>query len=467
MTVSEQNFDIVVIGGGPGGYVTAIRAAQLGMKAALVEREYLGGICLNWGCIPTKALLHSAEIYRHLKQAGRYGLKAEQIGFDLAEIVGRSRAVSASLQKGIAHLLKKNKVTHLEGTGRIECAGRVSVTKGAEMTAVSATHTVIATGARALQVKGLESDGRLVWTYREALVPDTLPKRLLVVGAGAIGLEFACFYHELGVEVTVVEALSRVLPAGDEEVSALLQKELERHGIRIHTATRVAGMDKGTDEVTATLAGTGAPEKITVDRVLLAMGVVGNVEGLGLENTRVDVQRGMVRVDRWMRTAEPGVYAVGDVAGPPCLAHKASREGVLCVEKIAGLPQVRPLDRNLVPYCTYTNPQVATIGLTERQARELKASVRVGTFPFAGNGKALAMGEPSGFLKVIFDGKTSELLGAHMIGAEVTEMIQGYGIAMGMETTEAEIEQTIFAHPTLSEMMHEAVLAAHGRAVHI
>lgn len=465
--MTEQSFDVVVIGGGPGGYVTAIRAAQLGMRAALVEREHLGGICLNWGCIPTKALLRSAEIYRHLKEARRFGVKAEQIGFDLVEMVSRSRGVSASLQRGVAHLLKKNRVPVFEGTGRVEGSGRVCVTTDQVQTLLLASHIVIATGARALEMEGLKADGRLVWTYREALVPETLPGRLLIVGAGAIGLEFASFYRELGVEVTVVEALSRVLPSGDEEVSLLLRRELERQGITIHTSTRVTAMFKGADHVTATLEGTGAPGELTVDRVLLAMGVVGNVEELGLEKTRVQVQRGAIRIDGWMRTDEPGIYAIGDVAGPPCLAHKASREGVLCVEKIAGLPHLRPLERNLIPYCTYTHPQVAGIGLTEKQARERQGPVRVGTFPFAANGKALALGETSGFLKVIFDARTSELLGAHLIGAEVTEMIQGYGIAMGMETTEAELEQTIFAHPTLSEMMHEAVLAAHGRAVHI
>lgn len=464
--MEEQSFDLVVIGGGPGGYVAAIRAAQLGLNAALVEREHLGGICLNWGCIPTKALLRSAEIYRYLKHARSYGLKAEGVGFDLGQVVQRSRGVAARLQQGVGYLLKKNKVTVLTGNGRIEGLGRLVVENDGVKTAVAARHIVLATGARPLQPKGLESDGKLVWTYKEAMTPTELPKRLLVVGAGAIGLEFASIYNELGTEVTVVEGMSQVLPAGDEEIAALLRNDLEKQGIKIQTATCLKGLDKGVDVVTATLETNGSLEQLTVDRVLLAMGVVGNVEGLGLETTNVRVERGIIKVNEWLQTDAPGIYAIGDVVGPPCLAHKASHEGVICIEKIAGVETAHPLEQNRIPYCTYTHPQVASIGMTERQARANGYDIKVGVFPFVANGKAIALGESEGVMKIIFAADSGELLGAHMIGAEVTEMIQGYGIAMTMETTEHELERTVFAHPTLSEMMHEVVLAAYGRAIH-
>ncbi len=465
--MNEQAFDLVIVGGGPGGYVAAIRGAQLGLKTALVEREHLGGICLNWGCIPTKALLRSAEVYRQLKNARKYGLTAAAVGFDLQELVKRSRRTSSRLQKGVGFLLKKNGVTHIEGSGRLEAPGRLSVEQDGGRSEVSARHIVLATGARPLQPKGLEADGRLVWTYKEAMTPESFPRRLLVVGAGAIGLEFASFYNDLGAEVTVVEALPRVLPAGDAEISELLGKELKRKGIAVRTGARLRTLEKGKDAVTVTLESEGASGQLTVDRVLLAMGVVGNVENLGLEHTGVQIDKGVIRVDEWLRTDEPGIYAIGDVTGPPCLAHKASHEGVICVEKIAGLETVHPLDRERIPYCTYTHPQVASVGLTEAQARARGGNLRIGSFPFTANGKAIALGETEGVVKTIFDADSGRLLGAHMIGAEVTEMIQGYGIALSLEATEKALLHTIFAHPTLSEMMHESVLAAFDKAIHI
>ncbi len=465
--MQDQSFDLVVVGGGPGGYVAAIRGAQLGLKTALVEREHLGGICLNWGCIPTKALLRSAEVFRQLKNARKYGLTAGEVGFDLQEVVKRSRRTSSRLQKGVGFLLKKNGVTLIEGTGRLEAPGRLSVTRDDSREEVAARHIVLATGARPLQPKGLEADGRLVWTYKEAMTPESFPQRLLVVGAGAIGLEFASFYNDLGAEVTVVEALPRVLPAGDGEISELLAKELKRKGIAIRTGARLSSLERGEDTVTVTLESEGASEQLTVDRVLLAMGVVGNVENLGLENTGVQVDKGVIRVDEWLRTDEAGIYAIGDVTGPPCLAHKASHEGVICVEKIAGVEGVHPLERERIPYCTYTHPQVASVGLTEAQARARGGNLRIGSFPFTANGKAIALGETEGTVKTIFDADSGRLLGAHMIGAEVTEMIQGYGIALSHEATEKALMHTIFAHPTLSEMMHESVLAAFEKAIHI
>ncbi len=465
--MKDQTFDLIIVGGGPGGYVAAIRGAQLGLKTALVEREHLGGICLNWGCIPTKALLRSAEVFRYMKEAKSYGLSAGDFGFDLDKVIKRSRRVSTKLQKGVGFLLKKNNVTVIDGTGKIEGPGRLSVEKDGKTTSISGKHIIIATGGRPLQLKGLEADGKLVWTYKEAMTPDSFPKCLLVVGAGAIGLEFASFYNELGAEVTVVEALPQVLPAGDQEISGILQKDLGKQGIEIRTSTFLKGMERGADSVTATIECDGKAETITVDRVLLAMGVVGNVEGLGLEKTGVRVEKNTIKVNEWLETDEPGIYAIGDVVGTPCLAHKASHEGVICVEKIAGLENVHPLDRDKIPYCTYAHPQVANIGLTEEQARARGGNIKVGSFPFAANGKAIALGETGGLVKTIFDADSGELLGAHMIGAEVTEMIQGYGIAMNLETTEEELMQTIFAHPTLSEMMHESVLDAYEKAIHV
>lgn len=463
-----KNFDLVVVGGGPGGYVAAIRAAQLGMNAALVEREHLGGICLNWGCIPTKALLRSAEVYHLMSHAQDYGFRIDgKIEIDNAAIVKRSRKVAGQLSGGVKHLLKKNKVTVFDGQGALAGKGTVSVTKdGKAVEEIKAKHIILATGARARSLPGLEPDGKLVWTYREAMVPEELPKSLLVVGSGAIGIEFASFYRTLGVDVTVVEVMDRVLPVEDAEISDFAEKAFTKQGMKIITGATVEKLDRKANSVTASIKGKdGKTQSLTVDRVILAVGIVGNVEDIGLENTKVKVDRTHVEIDEYCRTGEPGVYAIGDLCGPPWLAHKASHEGVICVEKIAGL-DVHPLDTTNIPGCTYCQPQVASVGLTEAAAKEKGHEVRVGRFPFMGNGKAIALGEPEGMVKTVFDKKTGELLGAHMIGAEVTELIQGYGIAKTLETTEAELMHTVFPHPTLSEMMHESVLDAYGRAIH-
>jgi dihydrolipoamide dehydrogenase len=464
MTMREQKFDIIVVGGGPGGYVAAIRAAQLGMKAAVVEGQHLGGICLNWGCIPTKALLRSSEINHLLKNAGQYGFNIEKYSFDFKKIIERSRGVAKQLSGGIGHLLKKNKVTVFNGMGKI--AGKGKVTVGTDT--LTAPHIIIATGARARTLPGLEPDGKLVWTYKEAMVPEAMPKSLLVVGSGAIGIEFASFYLNMGVEVTVVEIMDRVLPVEDEEISAHARKQFEKQGMKIMTGAKVAKLERGKDNVTCHVEAGGTTEKITVDRVIMAVGIVGNTENIGLENVKgVKVERGQIVTDEYLRTGEPGVYAIGDVTGAPWLAHKASHEGVICVEKIAGVKDVHPLEKTNIPGCTYCYPQVASVGLTEKAAKEKGYTVKVGKFPFIGNGKAIALGEPEGLVKTVFDAKTGELLGAHMVGAEVTEMIQGFGIAKTLETTEVELMHTVFPHPTLSEMMHESVLAAYGRAIHI
>ncbi|GJL86774.1 MAG: dihydrolipoyl dehydrogenase [Minwuia thermotolerans] len=463
-----KNFDLVVVGGGPGGYVAAIRAAQLGMNAALVEREHLGGICLNWGCIPTKALLRSAEVYHLMSHAQDYGFRIDgKIEIDNAAIVKRSRKVAGQLSGGVKHLLKKNKVTVFDGQGALAGKGTVSVTKdGKAVEEIKAKHIILATGARARSLPGLEPDGKLVWSYREAMVPEELPKSLLVVGSGAIGIEFASFYRTLGVDVTVVEVMDRVLPVEDAEISAFAEKAFTKQGMKIMTGATVEKLDRKANSVTASIKGKdGETQSLTVDRVILAVGIVGNVEDIGLENTKVKVDRTHVEIDAYCRTGEPGVYAIGDLCGPPWLAHKASHEGVICVEKIAGL-DVHPLDTSNIPGCTYCQPQVASVGLTEAAAKEKGHDVRVGRFPFMGNGKAIALGEPEGMVKTVFDKKTGELLGAHMIGAEVTELIQGYGIAKTLETTEAELMHNVFPHPTLSEMMHESVLDAYGRAIH-
>ncbi|SDE94651.1 dihydrolipoyl dehydrogenase [Rhodospira trueperi] len=466
--MSDTAFDIVVVGGGPGGYVAAIRAAQLGLKTAVVEREHLGGICLNWGCIPTKALLRSAEVHRMMRHASDFGLSADNVRFDLDAVVKRSRAVAGQLTKGVTHLLKKNKVTVFDGHARLKGGGALAVTKDDKPVAdLTAKHIILATGARARTLPGLEPDGRLVWTYKEAMVPPAMPKSLLVIGSGAIGIEFASFFHEMGAETTVVEVMDRILPVEDPEISAFARKAFEKQGLTLHTATQVKALEKGEDSVTCTLEGKdGNTAKVTVDRVIVAVGIVGNVEDIGLETTKVEVDRTHVVTDDWCRTAEPGLYAIGDLTGPPWLAHKASHEGVLCVERIAGVADVHPLDTRRIPGCTYCHPQIASVGLTEEKAKAAGHTVRVGRFPFMGNGKAIALGEPEGLVKTVFDAETGELLGAHMIGAEVTELIQGYAVAMTLETTEAELMHTVFPHPTLSEMMHESVLDAHGRAVH-
>jgi dihydrolipoamide dehydrogenase len=466
--MAETSFDLIVVGGGPGGYVAAIRAAQLGMKTALVEREHLGGICLNWGCIPTKALLRSSEIHHLLHHLDQYGFSAKEVRFDAGKVVARSRAVAKQLSNGVAYLLKKNKVTVFDGQGRLAGKGRLAVTKdGREVAELTAPHLILATGARARALPGLEPEGDRVWTYKEAMVPAAIPRSLLVVGSGAIGIEFASFYRDMGAEVTVVEVLDRVLPVEDDEISIFARKSFEKQGITIHTGATVKALEKNGDGVAATIEAAGKGFDVTVERVILAVGIVGNVEDIGLENTAVEVQRTHVVVDEWLRTGEPGIYAVGDLVGPPWLAHKASHEGVICVEHIAGVNDVHPLDRRNIPACTYCRPQVASVGLTEQGARDAGYEVRIGHFPYIGNGKAIALGEPEGMVKTVFDGKTGELLGAHMIGAEVTELIQGYAIAKTLETTEAELIRTIFPHPTLSETMHEAVLDAYGRAIHI
>jgi dihydrolipoamide dehydrogenase len=465
--MAENSFDLIVLGGGPGGYVAAIRAAQLGVKTALVEREHLGGICLNWGCIPTKALLRSSEIYHLLHRLDDFGFSAKDISFDASKVVARSRAVAKQLSNGVAYLLRKNKVSVFDGHGRLVGKGRLAVTKdGKPIAELAAEHIVLATGARARSLPGLEPDGERIWTYKEAMVPPAVPKSLLVVGSGAIGIEFASFYHDMGAEVTVVEVLDRVLPVEDEEISAFARKSFEKQGIKIHTGANVAALERAGDLVKARIVADGKTDEANVERVILAVGIVGNVEDIGLENTAVAVDRTHVVVDEWLRTGEPGIYAIGDLVGPPWLAHKASHEGVICVERIAGVNDVHPLDTNNIPACTYCRPQVASVGLTEKGAREAGYDVKIGHFPFIGNGKATALGEPEGMVKTIFDSKTGELLGAHMIGAEVTELIQGYTIAKTLETTEMELIRTIFPHPTLSETMHEAVLDAYGRAIH-
>ncbi len=460
-------YDIAIIGGGPGGYVAAIRAAQLGMNVVLIEANHLGGICLNWGCIPTKALLKCSEVYHTIKKAEEFGISVGDVKFDLKKIVERSRNVSKQLSNGIAHLLKKNKVTVIDGYGKIIGKGKIAVEKnGKKLDDVQAKNIILATGAKARIIPELEPDGKFIWTYKEALVPDTVPKKLLVIGSGAIGIEFASFFNSLGADVTVVEMVNRIMPAEDEEISALARKALEKQGIKIITEAKVAKVDKGRKDVTAHIDVAGKVQKENFDRVICAVGIVGNTDNIGLENTKVKVDRGHIVVDKFLKTAEPNIYAIGDVVSPPWLAHKASHEGVICVEKIAGLKNVHPMNVDNIPGCTYCNPQVASVGLTEKQAKDKGYKIKVGRFPFMANGKAIALGEPEGLVKTIFDDKTGELLGAHMIGAEVTEMIQGYVVGKTLETTEEELMHTIFPHPTLSEMMHESVLDAYGRAIH-
>jgi dihydrolipoamide dehydrogenase len=476
-----DQYDIIVIGAGPGGYVTAIRAAQLGFRTAVVEREHLGGICLNWGCIPTKALLRSAEIYHYMQHAKDYGLSAQGIGFDPAAIVQRSRGVSGRLNGGVGGLLKKNKVDVIWGEATVSKPGEVAVAaptkpamqpqhpppKGAAGPGTyRAKHIILATGARPRVLPGLEPDGKLIWTYFEAMVPPAMPKSLIVVGSGAIGIEFASFYRTMGVEVTVVEVLPQILPVEDAEIAALARKRFERAGMKIFTGARVTKVEKAANAVTATIEDAKGSQQITAERLISAVGVVGNVENLGLEKLGVKIERGTVVTDGLGRTSVPGLYAIGDVAGPPMLAHKAEHEGVVCVETIKGL-NTHAMDKGKIPGCTYCHPQVASVGLTEAKAKEQGYDVKVGRFPFMGNGKAIALGEPDGLIKTVFDKKTGQLLGAHMVGAEVTELIQGYVVAMNLETTEEELIHTVFPHPTLSEMMHESVMDAYGRVIHM
>jgi dihydrolipoyl dehydrogenase len=473
--MADTGFDIIIIGSGPGGYVTAIRAAQLGFKAAIVERDYLGGICLNWGCIPTKALLRSAEIFHYMQHAKDYGLSAGTVSFDAKAIVQRSRNVSRRLNDGVGFLMKKNKVAVIWGEAAIDAPGKITVKaskseapKGALAPgSYQAKHIIIATGARPRVFPGLEPDKKLVWTYFEAMVPDRVPASLLVIGSGAIGIEFASFFRTLGSEVTVVEVLPQILPAEDAEISALARKAFEKQGMKILTGAKVTKLDKKSDSVAATIDdGKGKTQTLEFERVISAVGVTGNIENLGLEKLGVKTERGVIAVDQFNQTNVPGIYAIGDVSGPPMLAHKAEHEGVICVEAIKGL-KPHAMDKLLIPGCTYCAPQIASVGLTEQAAKEKKRDIRVGRFPFIGNGKAIALGEDQGLVKVIFDEKTGQLLGAHMIGVEVTELIQGYVIAMNLETTEEELMHTVFPHPTLSEMMKEAVLDGYGRVLNM
>ena len=464
--MAENAYDVIVIGAGPGGYVAAIRAAQLGLKTIVVEREHMGGICLNWGCIPTKAMLRSSEVYHLMQRAKEFGLSAQGIDYDLDAVVARSRAIAKQLNGGVSHLLKKNKVTALMGAATITAPGQVSVKTAKGEESLSAKHIIIATGARARELPGLEGDGDLVWTYKTALTPPRMPKKLLVIGSGAIGIEFANFYNTLGVDTTVVEVMDRVMPVEDAEISAFAQKAFEKQGMKIRTKTMVKQLDRGQGSVTAHIEQNGKVTTEVFDTVISAVGIVGNVEDLGLEALGVDVDRTHVKTDAYCRTAVAGVYAIGDVAGAPWLAHKASHEGVMVAEMIAG-GTPHPVKPESIAGCTYCTPQVASVGYTEAQAKEAGHEVRVGRFPFIGNGKAIALGESEGMVKTVFDAKTGELLGAHMIGAEVTELIQGYVVGRQLETTEEDLMQTVFPHPTLSEMMHESVLDAWDRAIHI
>ncbi|MBL3608639.1 dihydrolipoyl dehydrogenase [Rhodovulum sulfidophilum] len=463
--MAARNFDMIVIGAGPGGYVAAIRGAQLGLSVAVVEREHLGGICLNWGCIPTKALLRSAEVFHLMHRAKEFGLKAEGIGYDLSAVVKRSRGVAKQLSSGVGHLLKKNKVTVVMGEATLPGKGRVSVRTDKGTEELTAKAIVLATGARARNLPGLEADGKRVWSYKHALQPPHEPKKLLVIGSGAIGIEFASFFNTLGAETTVVEVMDRILPVEDAEISAFAKKQFEKQGMTIREKATVKQLDRSADKVVAHVEQNGKVEKIEVDTVISAVGIVGNVEGLGLEDLGVRIDRSHVVTDDYCRTGVEGLYAIGDLAGAPWLAHKASHEGVMVAELIAG-QKPHPIKPGSIAGCTYCHPQVASVGLTEARAKEQGHDVKVGRFPFIGNGKAIALGEAEGMVKTVFDAKTGELLGAHMIGAEVTELIQGYVVGRQLETTEADLMETVFPHPTLSEMMHESVLDAWDRAIH-
>ncbi|HEX8415671.1 MAG TPA: dihydrolipoyl dehydrogenase [Sphingomicrobium sp.] len=462
-----ETYDLIILGSGPGGYVAAIRAAQLGLRTAIVERERLGGICLNWGCIPTKALLRTSEIYHYMTHADSYGLKADNVGFDLTKIVERSRKVAGQLNAGVTGLMKKHKITVHAGVGAITAKGKVTVKQADQSVDLEAKNIIVATGARARDLPFAKADGKRIWTYRHAMVPEVMPTKLLVIGSGAIGVEFASFYNDMGADVTIVEMLPRILPVEDEEVSAFMNKALTKQGIKLLTATGLEALTPGASGVTARLKDKdGKVVSEEFSHAIVAIGIVHNVENIGLEALGVEIERGHIKVDGFGRTNVPGIYAIGDVTGAPWLAHKASHEGIVCVEKIAG-GDPHAFETWNIPGCTYSRPQVASVGLTEAKAKEAGHEVKVGKFPFIGNGKAIALGETDGFVKTVFDAKTGELLGAHMVGAEVTELIQGYVIARQLETTEAELMETVFAHPTLSEMMHESVLGAYGRAIHI
>ena len=472
--MADTSYDVAVVGGGPGGYVAAIRAAQLGFKTVVIEREHMGGVCLNWGCIPTKALLRASEIHHLLHRLDEFGFSASDVSYDFAKVIERSRKVAKQLSDGVTYLMKKNKIAVIDGEAGLNGPGKLAIAKdGGTQGEVAATHIILATGARARELPGLEADGALVWTYKEAMVPEAMPESLLVIGSGAIGMEFASFYRALGAAVTVVEVLDRVLPVEDEEISAFAAKAFKAQGMALHTGATVAKLERGDDSVTATIEhdqgggqGEGKTETMTVDRAILAVGIIGNVEGIGLAEAGVKVENGHVVVNQWLETGIAGLYAIGDVVGAPWLAHKAMHEGVICVERIAGVDGVHPVNVLNIPGCTYCAPQVASVGLSEAAAVAAGHEVKVGRFPFMANGKAIALGEPEGLVKTVFDAQTGELLGAHMIGAEVTELIQGYGIARTLEATEAELMQTVFPHPTISEAMHESVLDAYGRALH-
>ncbi len=470
--MTDTKFDLIIIGAGPGGYVAAIRASQLGLKVAIVERENLGGVCLNWGCIPTKALLKSSEIGHILDNLDAFGFSAENITFDIKKIVDRSRKVAKQLSSGVSHLLKKNKVFTIMGTASLKKKTGDEfdievIQDNKKHINLKSRNVILATGARAKALPNIEPDGKDIWTYKEAMVPNHLPKSILVIGSGAIGIEFASFYNDLGVDITVVELQDRILPAEDADISSFARKAFEKQGIKIKTSSTVKSLKSERKNIRVQIDSASVSEEVLVEKVILAVGITGNIEKLGLESTAVEISNGQVTVDEWGATREPGLYAIGDLVGAPWLAHKASHEGVICVERIAGVEHVHPLDTNNIPGCTYSRPQIASVGMTQKAAEDAGHKIRVGNFPFIGNGKAIALGEMEGFVKTIFDATTGELLGAHMIGAEVTEMIHGYTVARSLETTEHELLNTVFPHPTLSEMMHESVLDAFDRAIHI
>lgn len=461
------DFDLVVIGAGPGGYVAAIRAAQLGLKIAIIERSHLGGICLNWGCIPTKALLRCSEINHLLHNLDQYGFSVENVKFDFDKIIKRSRDVSSKLSSGIAHLLKKNKVEVIMGEAKLIDKNNIQIKSEDKESKVKAKNIVIATGARARVIPGFEPDGDFIWTYKEALSPKKMPESLIIVGSGAIGVEFASFYRNMGSKVTLVEVFDRILPAEDDEIAAIAHKSFIDQGIDIHTSSQVTRVEKNKNDITATIINNGKEQKITAEKILMAVGIVANTENLGLEKTKIKIENSRILTNKFCQTDETNIFAIGDVVYGPWLAHKASHEGILVAEKIAGKKNIHEINKLNIPGCTYSMPQIASIGLTEKQAKEKGLAIKIGRFPFLANGKAIAMGETNGLIKTIFDSKTGELLGAHMIGAEVTEMIQGFAIHKTLEGTEEDLFNIIFAHPTLSEMMHESVLNAFERSIHI